>query len=434
MRPGTNFLRAMTLLCVVALLVPIAREIVYLVVLGFCALLTVAAVEWTRLRTVSVVNDRVPKTAIALGELEPINFSLSTNSGDPLHLTVRQVWPGIVEAETEVRHATLQRGEIIQFESNVRGVQRGTVPLAAPAVAATFWKFVEKILPAGRATELSVIPNTHAVARLHEQLNAFVLRGLGTRMAPRLGKGREFDRLREYVQDDDYRDIAWRASARHNKLIVREYRLDRSQEIVLCVDRGHRMAARVGHLSRLDHAINAVLLLSYVCNRMEDRVGVVSFADTVERGASPGRGAAHSRQLTEYLTTLHATYRHTDYVAVAANLRRMLRHRSLIVFLTVLPEPQERHDLLRAVQMLTPQHLPLVIVLTDPQLKVTAQMLPSDKKELCRTLVARELWHGRATLMKELRHRGAIVVDTTPEQSPVAAVNAYIDIKRRQLL
>jgi uncharacterized protein (DUF58 family) len=253
-------------------------------------------------------------------------------------------------------------------------------------------------------------------------------------MAPKLGKGREFDRLRDYVQDDDFRDIAWRASARHNKLIVREYRIDRSQEIALCLDRGHRMAARVGHLSRLDHAINALLLLSYVCNRMEDRTSVLSFADTVENGAGVGRGSSHSRKITEYLTTLQPEYRHTDYVSVAANLRRILRHRTLVVFFTVLPEVEERRDILEAASMLMPQHLPLFIVLSDPHLKAEAKALPADRSELAKSLVAREMWHSRAMLMKELRARGAIVVDTEPEQSPAAAVNAYIDVKRRQLL
>ena len=136
----------------------------------------------------------------------------------------------------------------------------------------------------------SVIPDLRAVGRLHAQLNRFALRGYGTRLSARLGKGREFDRLREYVRGDEFRDIAWKASARHDKLIVREYRLDRSQDVLLCLDAGHRMAARVAGLTRLDHAVNGAVLLSYGCNRMEDRVGLLSFAAAVTRGPRPGQG------------------------------------------------------------------------------------------------------------------------------------------------
>src|SRR5205085_7625033 len=130
--------------------------------------------------------------------------------------------------------------------------------------------------------------------------------------SPKLGKGREFDRLREYNTDDDFRDIAWKPSARHNKLIVREYRTDRSQDVLVCVDRGHRMAARSGHISKADHAVNAAVLLAYICNRMEDRMGLLSFGAEVERGVGQGRGAAHGRQLVSFATGLKAEFIHTD--------------------------------------------------------------------------------------------------------------------------
>src|SRR5205814_1218096 len=259
------------------------------------------------------------------------------------------------------------------------------------AVAMTFFGIVERITKAGRTTELDVLPNLRAVKRLHKQLNAFALRGLGARAAPRLGKGREFDRLRDYVMDDDFRDIAWRASARHGRLIVREFRLDRSQDILICLDQGHRMAARVAQITRLDHAVNATVLISYICNRMEDKVGIAAFDTDVDKGLPAGRGAAHLRAITSYVTSLEAAYRYTDYLSLATKLRRRLHHRTLVLMLTVLPEKEERFGLLRAVEMLAPQHLPLIIVLSDPNLKAAARFLPAGRDQLARTLVARVL-------------------------------------------
>jgi len=104
------------------------------------------------------------------------------------------------------------------------------------------------------------------------------------------------------------------------------------------------------------------------------------------------------------------------------------------VMMTVLPEREERFDLLRAVELLAPQHLPLIVVLSDPNLKAAAQFQPSNKPELSSTLVARDLWLGRVELMRDLRARGALVVDSTPEDAGVDSVNAYIDVKRRQML
>jgi uncharacterized protein (DUF58 family) len=194
------------------------------------------------------------------------------------------------------------------------------------------------------------------------------------------------------------------------------------------------MAARVAQITRLDHAVNATVLISYICNRMEDKVGIVAFDTSVDKGLPAGRGAAHLRGITSYVTSLEAAYRYTDYLSLATNLRRRLHHRTLILMLTVLPEKEERFGLLRAVEMLAPQHLPLIIVLSDPNLKAAARFLPADRNELSQTLVARELWTNRMELMRDLRMRGALVVESTPEDAGIDGVNAYIDVKRRQML
>jgi uncharacterized protein (DUF58 family) len=160
----------------------------------------------------------------------------------------------------------------------------------------------------------------------------------------------------------------------------------------------------------------------------------VAFDTDVDKGITTGRGTAHLRAITSYVTTLEAAYRYTDYLSLATQLRRRLHHRTLILMLTVLPEREERFGLLRAVEMLAPQHLPLIIVLSDPNLKAAARFLPSGREELARTLVARELWTNRVELMRDLRARGALVVESTPEDAGIDGVNAYIDVKRRQLL
>ena len=298
----------------------------------------------------------------------------------------------------------------------------------------SFWGWAERLVSLPGRSELKVMPNLRAVKRLHRTLNDAFLRGLGQRSAPRLGKGRDFDRLREYTVDDDFRDIAWKASARHRKLIVREFRLDRSQDVLVCVDRGHRMAALTTRIRRVDHAVNAAVLMSYICSRMEDRVGVLSFGAQVDSGIPQGRGAAHLSKITAYSTSIQAEYIHTDFLALGAHVRRRLRRRALVLIVTTLPETDDEQALVRATRMLMPTHLPLFVVLSDPALRAAAESLPANREELSRTLVARDLWTGRRRMMDELRRRGAWVVDTGPEDAGVDSVNAYLEIKRRQLI
>jgi uncharacterized protein (DUF58 family) len=434
MRPGPLVIRLLAYIAILAVLCTIAAWFVWVVLAMFAAIAIAAIAEAVSLRRVRVEAERAAKIALALDETETTTLRITTTSRHPLRVIVRQPWPRIVDRPSTVLPGIVMPSEMLTLEMPLRGIARGSATIEPPAIAMTFRGLVERIVTAGNTSELHVLPNLKAVKRLHKRLNAFALRGLGARTAPRIGKGREFDRLRDYVIDDDYRDIAWRASARHGRLIVREFRLDRSQDILLCLDQGHRMAARVAQVTRLDHAVNAAVLLGYICNRMEDRVGIVSFDTEVDKGLPAGRGAAHLRAITAYVTSLEAEYRYTDYVALAASIRRRLHHRTLILMMTVLPEREERHDLIRAVEMLAPQHLPLIVVLSDPNLKAAAQFQPSDRNELSQTLVARDLHLGRVELMRELRVRGALVVDSTPEDAGVDSVNAYIDVKRRQML
>jgi uncharacterized protein (DUF58 family) len=434
MRPAPLLIRLLCIVAALALLLTISPLFLWVVVAAFAAVASLAIYEAVDLRGVAVTVERPAKIALALDEVETTTLRVRTSSARAVRMVVRQLWPRVVAQRSTTLDAICRPGEVVTLDMPLRAIARGSERVEPVAIAMTFLGLVERIVDAGAATELHVLPNLKAVRRMHKRLNAYALRGLGARAAPRLGKGREFDRLRDYVMDDDFRDIAWRASARHGRLIVREFRLDRSQDVMLCLDHGHRMAARVAQVTRLDHAVNAAVLISYICNRMEDKVGILSFDTETDKGLVAGRGAAHLRAITAYVTALAAEYRHTDYLALATNLRRRLHHRTLLLMLTVLPEREERHDLLRAVEMLAPQHLPLIVSLGDPNLKAAAQFLPADRHELAQTLVARDLWMGRVELTRDLRARGALVVESTPEDAGIDAVNAYIDVKRRQLL
>jgi uncharacterized protein (DUF58 family) len=434
MRPGPRLVRALVLLALTTALVPVVPVAAWAVLSGLLVVLGASAAEASRLRRCRVTAERAPAETLDLDEPEELPLALRTDAPWPVSMSVRQVWPDLVEARETTRDGVCRPGEVLSLRLPVRGIARGEEALVPPVVSVTAWGLVERILTVGETASLRVIPNLRAVRRLHGQLNQFALRGLGNRMAPRLGKGREFDRLRDYGIDDDFRDIAWKASARHGHLIVREFRLDRSQDVVVCIDRGHRMAARMARLTKVDHAVNAAVVVAYLCNRMEDRVGILSFGAEVEKGIAQGRGYAHLRQITAFASGIRPEYIHTDYLALAAHLRRRIRHRALILILTDLPEGDARFDLLKAVRLLTPTHLPLIAAVTDPDLRAAGRILPGDHAELCRTLVARDVWTERQQTIRDLRRRGALVLETTPEEVGVDAMNAYIDVKRRQLL
>ena len=398
------------------------------------ALLLWAALEGALLARVRVDAARAGQAVVSLGHTQQLPVTLSHDATVPLKMEVRTRWPRELGGGSSTARGLCRAGERLALSHPVTGAARGEAQIDSPHLAFTRWGLLERVAQAGPPQLLRVLPDMEAVKRLHAQFNALFLRGQGTRMAPRNGQGREFDRLREYVRGDDFRQLAWKASARQGKLIVREFRVERSQDVLVCVDRGHRMAARIGSLTRTDHAVNAALLAAYVCNRGEDRSGLLSFSAGVDRGVPQGRGAPHLAAITRFATGISPQYLQSDYRALAAHVRRRLRARTLVLVLTVLPERGDHFELVAALKMMMPRHLPLLLVLRDAGLEAAMQALPADRGELDRALVATELVQGKALLVRELRQLGALVVETTPEELGTAAVNAYLDVKRRQLL
>lgn len=432
-RPGPRLAKLLFALCAAALVVPLLPQAAWALPVLLAALLVAALVEWRLLARTTFALERAQSTAVVIDEMARLPMRLRSSGTRALDVVLRQSWPRLADERSSTMRGRCMPGGL-SLSLSLRAVERGRAEIPAPFVAASAWGLVERVTRVGEPANLDVLPDLRAIGRVDRELRQLATRGLGARVTPKLGRGREFDRLREYVLGDDMREIEWKATARHGRLITREFRIERAQDVVICLDRGHRMAARVGRLSRLDHAVNGALVVAHACRSFEDRVGMLSFAAEPDSGIAASRGSAHSRRLTEYASRVEAEWVHSDHVLLAAHLKRFLRHRSLVLVMTEIPEGDEAESLVKSMSFLMTSHLPLILVLADPELAARARVLPSDRTELSRSLVARGAWMRRRSVMSRLSQLGALVVETAPADAGIAAVNAYIDIKRRQLL
>src|SRR5262249_56890959 len=109
----------------------------------------------------------------------------------------------------------------------------------------------------------------------------------------------------------DFRHINWNATARRAKPITSVFESEHSQDIIFCLDIGRMMAARVGRLTKLDHAINAVLMLTHVSHRFQDNLGLLVFSHTVHVYLPPAKGRF---QYARFLQTLYSVRPELCYV------------------------------------------------------------------------------------------------------------------------
>jgi uncharacterized protein (DUF58 family) len=286
---------------------------------------------------------------------------------------------------------------------------------------------IDRTVPAGESVQ--VYPNLLEVRRYEALVRTTLVRAGGYRARRLPGAGREFSRYRDYNPDDDYRHVAWKATARRHKPITSVFESEHSQDVLFCLDVGRMMAARVGSLTKLDHAINAVLMLTHVSQAFQDNLGLLVFSHTVHLYLPPAKGRAQHARFLQALYGVKPELCYVNYREAFGHLVARHPKRALTMVFTDLLDAVVSREYLEASALLRRFHLPVTLAVADVPLRRLAAKTPADKEELYDVLVARDLLHGRAELLRNLERQGVLVMDTVPEKLTIDAVNHYLAIK-----
>lgn len=261
---------------------------------------------------------------------------------------------------------------------------------------------------------------------------------VGLRSAQGRGGGTEFDSLREYGVDDEFRRIDWAATARANKAIVRTYRAERNQTVICLLDSGRVMAGMVeledagsgpAAIPRLDHAMDAVMMLTAVSTRLGDRAGLVAFADEVRGVVPPGHARGQLTRVTEAMYDLQARLVESDYRDAFAQTLGRFRRRALLVVLTELAPQAVTETLLPALPLVVRDHLVLIAGVRDPAVQRWASATPADASGAYRKAAAVAALEERRRVVARLRGLGATVVDAVPGRLGPELTDAYLRVK-----
>ncbi|MBK8255414.1 MAG: DUF58 domain-containing protein [Polyangiaceae bacterium] len=285
-------------------------------------------------------------------------------------------------------------------------------------------------------TPVRVYPDVTAV-RQYELLAREDRESSMFRTSKRRGGESEFERLREYRRGDEYRSIDWKATARKQKLISREYQLESNQNILFLIDAGRLMTAETGGMSLFDHALNSTLMLAHVAAKGGDNIGLLTFADDVRTYAPPEGGSRAARRIVQAGYNLHPELVETNYEAAYQKVSTLVRKRSLVVLFTQVLDDLSAKAVIRLARGLLPRHLPLFVLfrdadvdaLLDPQAATTA-----DEGDLYTSAAAAELVSFRDRIMRELKKQGALVLDVPTSDLTPTLMNRYLEIKARHLL
>jgi uncharacterized protein (DUF58 family) len=281
---------------------------------------------------------------------------------------------------------------------------------------------------------VKVYPNLLDLRKYDLLVRRGLLQEAGLRASRLRGGGTEFERLREYNSDDEFRRINWKATARRGKLITAEFEMERSQHIVCMIDTGRLMRTPIGELAKLDYVLNTALMLSYVALLRGDHVGLLSFADDVRTFISPKRGTVHFNKLLETLYNVQYEMVEADYSHAFAYLELKQKRRSLLVVFTDVVTVEAAKPLIAHLAHAAKRYLPLCVMISDPNVGDVIKQPLDSSGSLYQRAVAEMLVDERRLILETMHRSGVMTVDVPADQLTTSVINKYMELKDRGLL
>lgn len=282
--------------------------------------------------------------------------------------------------------------------------------------------------------DVAIYPDLHMVKEFDVLMRRNSLEQMGIRRVRRLGSGREFDRLREYQPDDEYRHINWKATARRARPISNVFQVERGQDIILAVDCSRMMGLKAAGRTKLDACVEAALFLARAAIHNEDNVGLVTFSSGVDTFLPPRRGKSQVGRIVRVLYDAADQPTVVSFRRTFQFLASRVRKRALVVCFTDLLDEDHARDMLRYLPLVRRHHLPLFVTVSDQGVVELSRRVPENERETYETVVAQEMIGERQNLVRALERQGAHMVDVPAHELSLATVNTYLRLKSAQLL
>jgi uncharacterized protein (DUF58 family) len=383
---------------------------------------------------VSVVRDFGGRFAV--GALTEVSVRVLNDTPRPITLMIKDEYPpqmglsGLRDGRVQV-DARMTASLVYGLTPPKRGrFEFGQIAVRFLSRFGLVWRD----LRVGTPVAVKVYPNMRRAREA--ELKALGARSLVSahRKTSWRGEGREFESLRDYVRGDELRHVSWSATARRGKLVTRQYQVERDQMILIVLDAGRLMTARIEQETKLDSAVHATLALMSAAARGGDNAGIVVFGRRIKAYLPPKRGREHMDAALEALHAIEPEMIEPSYARafefIAANCKR----RSLVVLLTDLVDEEGSKDLLTSLKILRPRHLPLVVTISDRDLKAAVRDVPTTVPDLFTQSVAEEIIHQREAALRLVEAQGGLALDVTAAALAPALLEKYLQVKERGLL
>ena len=386
-------------------------------------------------RPENLTIERRVQQKLSIGRDNKVEIVVSNNSHRPLTLEIVDEFPVEFGGDGRNIGLELEQRTSKSFSYLVKPLRRGCYYFNKTVVR--FRGLLELVVfqrEYGETTRVEVYPDISSISRFELRMKRGQHAETGLITERRRGLGSDFESMREYVSGDAFRRIDWKASARKNKLITREFQSEVNQSVMVVLDCSRSMGAVVDSLTLLDHAVNSALILGYQVMKKGDKIGLLAFSDKPQIFLPPGRGKAHFYNFLRHLYAISANRVEPDYESVLRAISSTRLRRSLLMIITDLTSGEAVQKMLAAVPLVSRKHLTVVVSVLDPKLRDIADAVPDNVDAVYDKVVARNLIERVAGLGRHIEKIGVATMLITPQQLNSSLLSHYLQVKLRSQL
>lgn len=407
-----------------------------IVILCDLVLVAVGLVDiWSIPRRRSFAATRQCLRIASLGKSHKVELEVDNLSKRGQRVTIRDDVPVELVAQPEEFNVVLGAESRSSFTYDFTSQRRGAYSMNSVYLRCqSRWGLWQRDFNIPVESRIHVYPDMKQLSEYAILARTNRLSLVGVRRTRRVGQDHDFERLRDYTLDDNYKLIDWRSTARRNKLTVRDYQTSQSQRIIFMIDCGRMMTNEYEDLNLLDYSFNAMLMLSFVALRQGDSVGLICFSDDIHNYVPPRGGMGQMNHL------LHASFDRfpklveSRYDQAFLFLDSNCKKRSLVVLMTNVLDEVNAFQVQQYLGNLVGQHLPLGVLIRDHAVFEKADVENPQGDAFFEAAAAAEILNWRHKVIGDLERQGVLSLDAFPESMTAPLVNRYLEIKARHLL
>lgn len=413
-----------------ALLLPLAKAL-----FALAMLLVVVELLLLYAQRPKVFCKRTINPVFSLGD--PNKVTLSFENAARLHLTfeVYDEIPFQLQKRDLRFSFALPAGASTTLDYDLTPHTRGVYAFGITnALVNTRLGLVQRRLRLGQPDTADVYPSIIQMKRYELRALRNIAHEAGIKKMRRIGHSYEFEQIKNYVEGDDYRSVNWKASSRHNTLMVNQYEDEKSQQVYCIVDKSRAMKMPFNGLSLMDYAINTSLAISNIILKKQDKAGLFSFSDVMGSTIKADRSASQLQRIMEALYREKERPGESNYELLYQAIRRFISARSLLILFTNFESSYALERVLPTLRRLNTAHLLVVVFFENTEIQTFSRQPLRRSSDIFRQTVSRQFLHEKKEMVTRLRQYGIQSILTRPEDLTLNTINKYLELKSRGLI